>query len=323
MSREFDDQIEAEGPAVSWVLCTVGPDGVWPESAHRTPEAARAEAEAQGAVDWDQLSYDLSEGWTQSSRDRRWMIRGLIDPAEWLGEGLSSAAAVEPMSADLLARAERLVGGMEVDLDAPLTPEPAQNIFVDLGFPPEEAERLLAESNDEIMRRRWERQEQDLGHEATWPAEAGPGAEDLSSAPGADESPSSRDPDVCGGLPVIAGTRVPLDTLRDYLAAGRPLDEWRRDYPSVSRETAVRVIRAAFDLLAASSPSPITRDPDICGGLLTFARTAVPVYMAIEHLIEGGTLDEWCANYPTVPPEQAVAALRLMLRLAEHATEDR
>ncbi len=49
------------------------------------------------------------------------------------------------------------------------------------------------------------------------------------------------DPDVLGGVPVFAGTRVPLRALLDYLEAGEPLGEFLEDFPAVTREQAVAV----------------------------------------------------------------------------------
>ncbi|HTU23536.1 MAG TPA: DUF433 domain-containing protein [Gemmataceae bacterium] len=59
------------------------------------------------------------------------------------------------------------------------------------------------------------------------------------------------DPDILGGMPVFAGTRVPIYTLMDYLAAGDPLSEFLEDFPSVSREQAVAVLQLAKQLLMA------------------------------------------------------------------------
>ena len=44
------------------------------------------------------------------------------------------------------------------------------------------------------------------------------------------------DPDVLGGTPCFVGTRVPVRTLLDYLAAGDSLDEFLDHFPTVSRE---------------------------------------------------------------------------------------
>ena len=61
--------------------------------------------------------------------------------------------------------------------------------------------------------------------------------------------PIHSDPDILGGTPVFVGTRVPFQTLLDYLEAGDPLDEFLEDFPTVSREQAVAALEAAKDLL--------------------------------------------------------------------------
>lgn len=55
--------------------------------------------------------------------------------------------------------------------------------------------------------------------------------------------------DILGGTPVFVGTRVPIASLLDYLAAGRPLDEFLDDFPTVTREQAVSLLQSAKDTL--------------------------------------------------------------------------
>ena len=52
----------------------------------------------------------------------------------------------------------------------------------------------------------------------------------------------SRSPDIMSGAPVFAGTRVPVQSLLDYLAAGHPLAEFLEDFPTVSREQACELL---------------------------------------------------------------------------------
>ena len=52
----------------------------------------------------------------------------------------------------------------------------------------------------------------------------------------------SRSPDIMSGAPVFAGTRVPVQSLLDYLVAGHPLDEFLEDFPTVSREQACELL---------------------------------------------------------------------------------
>ena len=47
------------------------------------------------------------------------------------------------------------------------------------------------------------------------------------------------DPEIMGGTPVFVGTRVPFQTLLDYLEGGEPLAVFLDDFPTVSREQAV------------------------------------------------------------------------------------
>ncbi len=61
------------------------------------------------------------------------------------------------------------------------------------------------------------------------------------------------DPDILGGTPVFLGTRVPVRTLLDYLAAGDPLDEFLDHFPTVSRDQAVAVLRQATELLVGDA----------------------------------------------------------------------
>ena len=60
-----------------------------------------------------------------------------------------------------------------------------------------------------------------------------------------------RDPNILGGTPVFSGTRVPFQTLLDYLEGGQTLDEFLEDFPTVSRETAVHVLEHAKSLVVS------------------------------------------------------------------------
>lgn len=51
-----------------------------------------------------------------------------------------------------------------------------------------------------------------------------------------------RDNDILGGIPVFAGTRVPVKTLLDYLEKGYPLDSFLDDFPTVSRLQAQQTL---------------------------------------------------------------------------------
>jgi uncharacterized protein (DUF433 family) len=62
---------------------------------------------------------------------------------------------------------------------------------------------------------------------------------------------TNRSEDIPGGTPVFAGTRVPVQTLFDYLEEGDSLDEFLDDFPAVSREHAVRVLEKMKEMFLA------------------------------------------------------------------------
>ena len=61
----------------------------------------------------------------------------------------------------------------------------------------------------------------------------------------------TRDPEVMHGTPVFRGTRVPVQTLFDYLEAGDTIEEFLEGSPTVSRDLAIRVLDDAKHLLLA------------------------------------------------------------------------
>jgi len=60
-----------------------------------------------------------------------------------------------------------------------------------------------------------------------------------------------QDPEILSGEPVFRGTRVPFQTLLDYLEAGDTLDEFLEQYPGVSREQAIAALEEAKALMLA------------------------------------------------------------------------
>jgi uncharacterized protein (DUF433 family) len=60
-----------------------------------------------------------------------------------------------------------------------------------------------------------------------------------------------RDPEVHGGDAVFVGTRVPVDTLVDYLEGGYDLDEFLDHFPSVRREQAIVALEILREALLA------------------------------------------------------------------------
>jgi uncharacterized protein (DUF433 family) len=62
-----------------------------------------------------------------------------------------------------------------------------------------------------------------------------------------------RDPEVMHGVPVFRGTRVPAQTLFDYLEAGDTLEDFLDGFPTVSRALAIDALEQARTLLLAHS----------------------------------------------------------------------
>ena len=64
----------------------------------------------------------------------------------------------------------------------------------------------------------------------------------------------SSNPEIMGGTPCFTGTRVPFQTLLDFLEGGDSLDDFLESFPSVSRELAVAALQHAGDLALANAP---------------------------------------------------------------------
>ena len=62
------------------------------------------------------------------------------------------------------------------------------------------------------------------------------------------------DPDILGGTPVFAGTRVPVQTLLDYLEAGESVEDFLLGYPTVTKEQVIAFLEAAKDRLLETIP---------------------------------------------------------------------
>jgi uncharacterized protein (DUF433 family) len=63
----------------------------------------------------------------------------------------------------------------------------------------------------------------------------------------------SRNSDVMGGTPVFYGTRVPIQTLLDYLEAGESIDDFLEGFPSVTRQQVIAFLEEAKDRLVAAA----------------------------------------------------------------------
>jgi uncharacterized protein (DUF433 family) len=58
------------------------------------------------------------------------------------------------------------------------------------------------------------------------------------------------DPDICNGKPIIADTRISVQTVMEFLAAGDSIEEILEEYPSLSREDIYACLQFATKLMA-------------------------------------------------------------------------
>ena len=63
------------------------------------------------------------------------------------------------------------------------------------------------------------------------------------------------DPEILSGTPVFVGTRVPVQSLFDYLEGGETLNEFLRQFPSVKRDLAIAALEVARATLLAGARS--------------------------------------------------------------------
>jgi uncharacterized protein (DUF433 family) len=61
------------------------------------------------------------------------------------------------------------------------------------------------------------------------------------------------DPEILGGTPVFAGTRVPVESLFKYLEGNYTLDEFLECFPTVTRDMAVEVLERSESALFATA----------------------------------------------------------------------
>ena len=60
-------------------------------------------------------------------------------------------------------------------------------------------------------------------------------------------------PEILGGQPVFKGTRVPVESLFDYLESGETLDSFLDNFPTVTKVQAMAVIEIASKLLSSQN----------------------------------------------------------------------
>lgn len=67
----------------------------------------------------------------------------------------------------------------------------------------------------------------------------------------------NQDQDIYGGKPVFNGTRVPVESLFDYLSGGDTLAEFLDDFPSVTKEQAISVLGIANKIMMSGKVEEI------------------------------------------------------------------
>ena len=68
----------------------------------------------------------------------------------------------------------------------------------------------------------------------------------------------NRDPEILGGTPIFAGTRVPIRILLENFEAGERLDDFLLDYPSVSREQVTGILKLMIGTLDSVNDEAVT-----------------------------------------------------------------
>jgi uncharacterized protein (DUF433 family) len=67
------------------------------------------------------------------------------------------------------------------------------------------------------------------------------------------QAPIHSDAKILSGSPVFVGTRVPAQTLFDYLADGCDLEEFLENFPTVKREQALQLLTLAAKTVQAEA----------------------------------------------------------------------
>jgi uncharacterized protein (DUF433 family) len=71
-----------------------------------------------------------------------------------------------------------------------------------------------------------------------------------------DQLPITIDPEIVSGAPVFKGTRVPVEALINNLESGLTLDQFLSNFPTVTREQALKVLQFSKATLLKLSKTP-------------------------------------------------------------------
>ncbi|HEX3358365.1 MAG TPA: DUF433 domain-containing protein [Tepidisphaeraceae bacterium] len=68
-------------------------------------------------------------------------------------------------------------------------------------------------------------------------------------------NPVKIDPEIMGGTPCFSGTRVPIKNLFDLLKHDRTLDYFLQQFPTVTRDQALRVLELGYETITHAQPT--------------------------------------------------------------------
>jgi len=108
---------------------------------------------------------------------------------------------------------------------------------------------------------------------------------------------------------VFAGTRVPARTLFEYLESGETLDDFLRQFPSVSRDRALAALEMARDSVLDRARSRITIEPGTRGGKPCIRGLRITVYDVLEYLASGMSEAEILSDFPDLERDDIRAVL--------------
>jgi uncharacterized protein (DUF433 family) len=69
-------------------------------------------------------------------------------------------------------------------------------------------------------------------------------------------------PNILGGTPVFKGTRVPIEIFFDHMETGVTIEEFVKDFPTVTKEQCVQLLELAEHLLTSTNLKQLYESAD-------------------------------------------------------------
>ena len=118
------------------------------------------------------------------------------------------------------------------------------------------------------------------------------------------------------GAPVFERSEVSVKCLFDYLANGRSLKDFHWDFPSVFVEDTWDAVVTSGRILELDAYRGVTygvvhSDRARVSGAPVFVGTRLPIRIFFDFLAEGQTMKDFHYQYPSAPPDQLVAILKV------------